>query len=79
MNTTALKGTRNGLRGEVRHVPTRSRKRDIRTIHAVCLIRGDNTFINGKEYSIQLLPSGRVAVKDENGEMTICDAKDFDF
>ena len=44
---------------------------------ATCLISDDDYFVFGKKYLIRLLPTGRIAVKDENGETVICDKKDF--
>ena len=58
---------------------SRRRKQNPDTVLAICNIRDDDAFIFGKTYRLKLLPSGRVAVKDKNGETVICDRADFIF
>lgn len=76
MSPTTIKGTVNGLRGEVRMVEGTPKKGQ-KTKRAVCLIKNDDSFVFGRTYRVTLLPLGRLAVKDEYGKTTICDAEDF--
>lgn len=69
------------LRGESKDfrqfTRTRPAKRSSTTVLAICVVTDDEDLIAGKVYSVQLLPSDRIAVKDESGETVICDTGDF--
>lgn len=67
-----------GKTKEFRHfVRTRPTKGKSVSALAICVVSDDEDLIPGKLYSVCILPSGKVTVKDESGETVICDPSDF--
>ena len=44
---------------------------------AICAVSDDEDLVPAKLYSVCILPSGNITVKDESGETVICDPSDF--
>ena len=57
---------------------SRRRRPNPEYVFGICRIQRDEALVYGKRYRIRLLPSGSIAVKDENGETVLTDADAFD-
>jgi hypothetical protein len=44
---------------------------------AICAASDEDELIPGKLYTVNILPSGRITVRDESGETVICGPNDF--
>ena len=79
--SASLKEAREILRGETKDFrqftePRPAKSKKVMAL-AICAVSDDEDLVPGKLYSVYILPSGNITVKDENGETVICDASDF--
>lgn len=69
------------LRGETKDfrqfVKTRPESAGSVSTLAICTVSDDDDLITGKLYNVNVLPSGKIAVRDESNEIVICDGADF--